>query len=295
MYSTHSIHIIMSIILICLHSVASSILSGGADNRHQAVEYNILSDTFTDFGEDYLSSTLGNSLGEYGSGSFFTQINATTMFTIESTGDAINMYDLVSLSWTQLDTVIPESVNYFASLASAETPSPRLYITAPYDAELQVFDIDSNEWLSDMPDMNNTWIHHQSIVVGDALYVFGRDGVTDIESINITELDYGASWEIFAFLPFAWERMGVIAGNREIYIIGGYDGTDSLDAICVIDTVSRELDLYDGVLPYHVGAMAVVVVDGIVYGFGGISDGDLSRNDWISYEMLMFIAHHFML
>ena len=217
------------------------------------------------------------------------------MFTIESTGDAINMYDLVSLSWTQLDTVIPESVNYFASLASAETPSPRLYITAPYDAELQVFDLDSKEWLSDMPDMNNTWIHHQSIVVGDALYVFGRDGVSDIESINITELDYGASWEIFAFLPFAWERMGVIAGNREIYIIGGYDGTASLDAICVIDTVSRELDHYDGVLPYQVGAMAVVVVDGIVYGFGGISDGDLSRNDWVSYEMLMFIAHHFVL
>ena len=70
------------------------IISGGDPDNQQFVEYDILKDEFIDFGDDYLNTTLGNGDGEYGTSVYFTQINDSTLFTINHNRRTFNVHDL---------------------------------------------------------------------------------------------------------------------------------------------------------------------------------------------------------
>lgn len=132
------------------------ISSGGHPDKWQLVKYNILDDVFVDYGVGYLNDTLGNSQGELGFGIHFSQINETTLFTMnipEST--SFGVYNLETLSYQDLN--IDRNFSAGDCMASSQVPSPRLYITGDWDVFL---DLDEMKWKEDMPWMNEwRWGH----------------------------------------------------------------------------------------------------------------------------------------
>lgn len=139
--------------------VGLMIISGGDQHASSLIKCEIPDNTCLQMGsDDYLSSELGNEGGEFGYGVYFTQINATTLYTINPNGDAINVYDLQYLSYDALDTSIPTNVSSESCISSSETPAPRLYITGGTDGlyainNLQILSMDDLQWLTQLPSM----------------------------------------------------------------------------------------------------------------------------------------------
>ena len=270
----------------------------GGDYDNQLIQYNIANHQLTDYGEDYLLDTMGNSNGECGGGGYYSQLNSTMLYTIAyPNGDYIHSYNLQTLSYQQLSASIPTSVSYYACLASSETPSPRLYVTGGEDDDynalddLQVLDLNQSQWLTNMPSMQYSRHSHGCIVVDERLFVVGGDvGVTAIENMNIMDID-SASWDTIGNIPeFRYEFGQLIAFQEVIYVVGGYHGDEYLDTVYAIDimnTTMVNVTLLPDTLPYSVGRMGTVIVDNTIYGFGGYdSDNIYGLDTWISYEML---------
>lgn len=273
--------------------LSTMIRGGDSTNRHQLIEYDIATETFNDLEDDYLESTLGNNVGEYGTGVYYTQIDATTLYTISRTGAYISAYDLESdsVSWNRIEPDIPYNVGKYACIASSNTPSPRLYITGGDDDDvkkrLQIYDLDSNSWLESdsIPQMRFIRDSHGCTVVNNRLFVMGHS--TKIEAINITDI-MNQSWTKMGLLPPSrptLEEFGVAAVDHMIYIIGGTRDGGPVDTVYTIDTDTDAVTLHGEPLPYPVHGMSVVVVDGIVYGFGGKTGGTPS-DQWMTLDLL---------
>ena len=293
-----------SIYTTCIHR-------GGKMNAKQLVKYSIVNDQFVDYGTIY-SALMGNSLGEFGYGGYYSQLNSTMLYTITpiswSTFNVqyISAYNLKDLSYQQLHPSIPTNVGQYACLASSEIPSPRLYVTGGqtqnYDRldDLRVLDLYQSHWLTNMPSMNQTRSSHGCIVVDERLFVVGGDNVTAVESINVMDIE-SASWGTIGNLPDYRSRFGqVVEFDKVIYVIGGahsYDSGSNRDTVSIrmtkpysvlmIDTKSGDISLHSDPLPYSVTGMATVIVDNTIYGFGGYNGSShRSMNTWISYKML---------
>ena len=287
-------------------------------HSNQLVKYDIDNNKFTDYGEDYLSDTMGNWNGEHGSGGYYSQLNSTMLYTIASSGYYIHAYNLKELSFQQLNTTIPiTAYDYAACLASSETPSPRLYVTGADDGvygmdDLQVLDLDQSQWLTNMTSMQYNRSDHGCIVVDERLFVVGGDDVTAIETIKVVDIE-SASWETFGTLSSDVFSFGQLVVFEEIiYIIGGFDyGTGAhassiyYDTVYTIDTITNEIALDSNTIPFGASSIATICVGTPIYGFGGadgtkyksgtvvLDDGTKlnltlqnGTNMWMSYEML---------
>lgn len=154
--------------------------------------YDIDENEFIDSGPNATADTSSwTNVTEYGTGVYYSQLN-DKLYTIEKTGYYIHVYDLGSSSVRVLTEQIPNYVNHSACMASASTPSPRLYVTGgesyrdEYMKNLQIFDVDTAEWTAG-PDMNYTRGWHGCIVVNDWLWVMGH--WAQIEAIDIVDTD----------------------------------------------------------------------------------------------------------
>ena len=264
------------------------------DRHQQLVKYDISHDQFTDYGDEYLYDTLGNWYGEWGGGGFYSQLNSTMLYTIAYYGDYIYSYNLQSLSYEQLSPAIPTKVSSNGCLASSEAPSTRLYITGGFNddddygsalRDLQVLDLDQSQWLTDMASMQYNRSDHGCIVVNERLFVVGV--VTQIEVINITDID-SASWEIFGALWDSRREFGqLVVFQGIIYVIGGYDGNTYYNTVYTIDGTTGAVARLSATLPHSVHFMGALVVENTIYGFGGYYGSDSTdRDTWVSYEML---------
>ena len=246
------------------------------------VEYDITNNQFIDRGETYLSSTTYSTVGY---GVFYTQLDATTLYTTNRDGTYINVFDLQSLSYQQLSPAIPTSVDKSGCLASSKTPSPRLYLTGGNaGAALQVLDLDSGSWLDSLPSMSYSRQSHGCVTIDTStvttdLWVMGQ--VTQIEYISTSDIQ-SASWtEINDQLPVALEEFSVVASGTTIYVIGG---GWAVDTVYTIDTMTNTVAQI-GSLPEAVHNMGVIVVDGVIYGFGGHSSTQ-SQDKWMTLDLL---------
>ena len=73
------------------------LLSGGYPDYYQFVEYDVVDNIFTDHGQYYLSSPIGNSNGEFGYNNHYTQLNEYMLYTKRTHSDNleyIHVYDL---------------------------------------------------------------------------------------------------------------------------------------------------------------------------------------------------------
>ena len=276
------------------------ILSGGQSYKEQLVEYDTLNDAFIDYGEEFVSSALGNSDGENGWGVYFTQINATTLYTINRNGDSINVYDLQSLSFYDLGTTIPVDVSYHGCIASAITPSPRLYITggkvddwsSPNWLEelddLQILGLDDLQWLTSAPSMTTARAGHGCIVVNDLLWAIGGQSSESVEMINITDITTG-SWQVVGSVSCQMSSFGITAVDDIIFLVGGYcwDTSARSGIVYTIDTVTNTISVYAESLPFPVNGMSILAIDDMIYGFGGTNGSSL--DSWMTLDLLSLL------
>lgn len=251
------------------------------------MSYNIASGNFTDYGDSYLSDTLGNPVGEEGYGGYFTQMD-TTLYTVsyDYPVNHINSYrlDTATVLYEEV-IVVPETVSFYSCLASSTTPRPRIYVTGgTWDGtnSVHVLDVGTNDWAS-TSSMLYGHSRHGCIVLEDMLYVVAGYTVSAVEAMNITNI---ASPPVeIASLPVddLYGFGQVVASEAVIYIIGGWStgtgvaGNQISDRVYALDTATNHIILHstlETVLAYT----AAVVVDRVIYAFGG-NHGGLSSDD----------------
>ena len=274
--------------------------SGGFPDWDQRTKYSINLHEFQ-HGEDYLNQTF-NIYGELGTGIFYAQINATTLFTIDGTmGAQIHVYDLSSMSsasgFREL-TDIPQPVNHTACLASSDSPIPQLYITGgtwtvdstmpnkPLDV-FQIFTLDNNSW-STGRNMHFARHSHGCIVMNDTLWVMGY--IAAIETIDTTDL-YHANWSVNDDLRIDNRtEFGMVAVDDLIYIVGGqFPCYCTTNMVYIIDTISNNITTSFLPSDQGIAGLSMVAVDGTIYGFGGYYIAEYARgitNEWMLYGEL---------
>lgn len=268
-------------------------LSGGYLNQQQLTKYDIANDSFVDYGSEYLSSSLTNANGEFGRGIYYTQINDTTMFTINSNGYSINVYNLESLAYHKLDTPIPTEVGKVGCISSSENPSPRLYITGGYDSEqglldeLQIVDLEDMRWISNPPSMKNARSSHGCVVVNEKLWAISGAATDTVEVMDLSSRWRPGKWKETGSLDCALYSFGVIVVEELIFVIGGYCSNMGpySDRVYTIDTVTYSISVYSYRLPYAVDGMPVMTWNDTIDGFGGWG-GSGWLDSWVTLELL---------
>ena len=272
-----------------------AIIRGGYLQYYQLIKYDITNDVMIDYGEDYISSTLGNEHGEYGLGVYYTQIDSSTLYLIDMLGDSINVYNLQSLSYQRLNTTIPFDVSYYSCIASTDSPTSTLYITGGYGKfrngtldRFQVLNLENLSWLKNAPSMNAKRYQHGCIVVNDRLWAIAGAYENTIENIGITNIEsiYN-SWRDIGSLECGLSFFGVVAVDELIFVVGGscYGSTIRLDTVYTIDTVTDSITAHPHALPFGLSGMPIVLVGNIIYGFGGYH-GDNMLDSWMTWDQL---------
>ena len=267
--------------------------SGGYLQYYQLIEYDIANDAIIDYGEDYISSTLNNSHGEYGLGVYYTQIDPSTLYLIDMLGDAINVYDLQSLSYDRLNTTIPFDVSYYSCIASSDST---LYITGGYSNQngtldrLQVLNLEDLSWLQRAPSMNYERYQHGCIVVNGngnhKLWAIAGAYEESVEFVSTTDIE-DRPWKKSGSLSCGLSFFGVTAFGDTIFIVGGncYGTTIRPDTVYTIDSVTNSIRTHKDALPFGVSGMPVVLVGNTIYGFGGY-DGKNVLDSWMTLDLL---------
>ena len=253
------------------------VFSGGYPYPHQLIEYDITRNVFVDYGENNLSQTVGFNFGL--SSTYFSQINDTTLYTIARNGVSINLFDLQTLSFTNLSTAIPATSSVYGCISSSETPNAALYITGGYlytDAsrQLQVFSLENSQWLTNPPSLSHYRTWHACIVAREKLWAIGGWDTDSIEYVTIMNIE-AERWQIAGYLNQAIYTASVTAVDNTIFVIGGAftndngQTTHSLNTVYTIDTVMNTINIAADELPIYVSVMAVIAVDHTIYGFAG--------------------------
>ena len=260
------------------------------------MEYDILNDFYNVHGTWYLNETLENYDGEYGTGVYFTQINSTTLYTINQNGDSIHVYGLDTLSFHMLDTNIPINVGNRGCISSSETPTPKLYITGGYSTndldDVQVLSLIDLQWLPFPPPMIHARSAHGCIVVDDTLWAMGGRDTDSVEFINIVSIANSTWREVDDTLSCALWQFGITATDDVIFLVGGYcyDTDTRSDTVYTIDTVTGSIDIYAYSLPYAVSRMPVVRVNYMIYGFGGLDSDFTSLFSYMKLDLFSIFS-----
>ena len=272
-----------------IHNLQSDISldSGGNSYQYQLTEYDIFNDKFIDYGENYLSNTLGNTDGEFEYGAYFTQLDETTLFTINQYRRSINVYNLPSLSYHSIDTTIPIDVGRSACITSSQIPVARLYITggSGFVSDLQIFNLGDISWVRNAPSMNRGRFRHGCSIVTDRLWVFGGYDEDSVEVINATSFTTSTWYEI-GTLPCKLGTFGSTAVGSLIFIFGGYcyDPVARSNAVYIINTITKSIDEYWKSLPFALSDNPVIAINHIIYIFGGW-DGEY-LDSWLTLNVL---------
>ena len=286
------------------------VISGGQTTQYQISMYDMTSDDITDLGLMNLSIAPNND-GEHGFSTYFTQLESM-LYTINQNGESINVWDLSDSFglWYHgtLGTTIPINVNLYGCIASANTPSPTLYITggnngsntepAAFD-DLQVLNLDDMQWLSSPPSMTETRHRHGCIVENDKLWAIGGRHESTVEGINTNNIA-SETWNVIGSLNCNVTLAGITAFDSIIFVVGGYckQIATRLDTVYTIDTVANTVNVSAFTLPFGVHGMPVVEVDGTIYGFGGRykfenGSGAADRDGWLTLDMLCILSQSF--
>lgn len=255
--------------------------SGGWDNRRQLVEYDIVENVFIDHGHDELLADT------WGVGRYYTQYDATMMYHIDPSGSKLFSFNLKSLKSQEFQpvTTIPVTVHNSACIASSED-NRALYITGGDDGtyvlyDVQVLELETNEWVTDVGWMNNARFAHGCIVepVSERLYAVGGLplSVTQIEYIDIVDIE-NASWAVMDNeLPQGVAECGIVVLNGFIFVVGGWNGDSYNDFMYIIDTATGTVSMdTNRTFPHGAYGISAIVVNDTLYGFGGYHDGTLS-------------------
>eukprot|EP01083_Nonionella_stella_P243491 848385_1 len=257
---------------------------GGIGYAQQIIRYNFTRNEFIDDGTELLS------VGTRGIAQFYDQSGDTMYF---SRGDTFSIYDFSTKqftdNWNNITTPVTVG-GYYSCLSSTDE---YLFVIGGKNNgnvinTVQTLHLLSTNWtLSYM----NTARHSSSCEIDrdrSTLYVIAgvitnhEVYVDSIEMLNITDIET-QSWvmldETLTDHGLQGTRALLHQKSNRIFVIGGYDrvGDDIAtftNSVHIINTVTNQVTLSPDPLPYKVTTTAALIVDNILYSFGGCVAGN---------------------
>eukprot|EP01083_Nonionella_stella_P302727 1044975_1 len=258
---------------------------GGSVDKRQIIRYDVTRNAFIDDGTDLLSADT-RSLAQ-----FYAQ-SGDTMYFSKALDDTFSIYDFSRKQFTDNwnDITTPVTANGLSCLSATDE---YLFVIGGKNNgnTVQTLHLLSTEWaLSYM----NTARRSSSCTIDrdrTTLYaIAGQDQVyiDSIEMLNIT--DIGAqSWvlldETLTDHGLQGTRALLHQKSNRIFVIGGF-GPNWSNSVHIINTVTNHVTLSPDPLPYNVTTTAALIVDNILYAFGGYGDKHQSPRQfdtWMFY------------
>eukprot|EP01084_Bolivina_argentea_P098039 176227_1 len=267
------------------HSV---FLLGGASTAFQMVKYDMINNSMTDYGANYLPGAPS------GSGQYYTQ-KGEFLFIIDSGGSRISRYNMKTdhyeYSWNNIE--LPINVAASACLAISED---YLFVLGGDTgnsfrsaiATVQALNLSSYEWLN----MNSMTYERQALScnvhpVTNYLYAIGGSHqdpnpiyVEKIEKIYIGGNIQDENWIILDQPMLPTFRMRSIVFGNDILIIGGFTSMSGsigspqarmqIQALnCITDDI-----IYESALDYAAACTSALIINHTISVFGGETGGD---------------------
>eukprot|EP01083_Nonionella_stella_P149323 474048_1 len=254
------------------------ILGGSSPHQYNFVEYDISKDT--------MSRRSSLSLSVHGYGQFYTQIH-NELFMIHKDGDSLLVMDLSSsqktlqTNWNSV--VILTTVSNYGCLASTDE---HLFVAAGWDNpnylnELQILTIATLSWQSNVPPMDiprrgcACTVHETSaflFVIGG--YNGASKELKSIEKISINNIAniHNEEWKSVKNLTYGVDMPRSIAYSEYVLVVGGRRANNVFAAeLHIIDTTTDSVSVSDSTMHYGASNFGVILVDNVIYKFGGIN------------------------
>eukprot|EP01084_Bolivina_argentea_P109044 194910_1 len=264
---------------ICHLNNSIVLLGGGHENDLQMITYDIINNSIQDYGKTVLSLNMS----AFGHGDYYTQIRHN-FYWIEPITSHIVEYNILNDNFTS-----SIKMDIFVSFGSCLTSHENmLYILGGLNQmqqqikTVQIFNLSSQTWVNStqIPSMILARSHHSCIIdpVHNTLYAIGglNDAVGALGSVEIISIDniQHQSWNWGSTLKYSTMSSRTVIYQNMILVIGGvyYDLNlyQMLSEIQVIDCSTGIVSIM-GYLDHAVATTSVVIVNDIVYAFGGSS------------------------
>eukprot|EP01083_Nonionella_stella_P316207 1145305_1 len=208
-------------------------LIGGGDFPTQLTQYNVRTQTMTDFGENALTASIK------GYGQYWTQQNHMVYIIDQSTGNSLCTYNMIT--------------NQFLSTHQWTTSPPNMNVGRKYHACI----------------VHNTYLWAMG---GTGCTYNCPNALTSIERIVVTDI-MNNKWNIVSNLPVPLYSLRVIDWYDTLYVLGGYSRINNMigkvDSVYLIDVDSGDVSLSPYSLPSKCAWVSPVIHDSILYIFGG--------------------------
>eukprot|EP01083_Nonionella_stella_P139855 427523_1 len=273
------------------------LLGGSNPNPNQLVEYKIDSNVFIDHGASALSNSLSCS------SQCSTQMDNKLYIITWYSAQSLSIYNMATNTFTpDWAAPFPIEVNHYACLTSS---FPYLFVVggyrnfgaSPIDYHymdtIQILHVETKQW-TDGPVMLTKRGRFSCAMYQDELYAIGGvygdsagEYLSSIEKINIQS----KSSEYIGNLIGPAESTRAVIYNDLIWVIGGlYRTSDSImirDTVHIIDPITANVSLSSERLIYPVDGVAAIVVNNVIYAFGG-RHSDVNTliylDTWMEYE-----------
>eukprot|EP01083_Nonionella_stella_P303522 1051058_1 len=168
--------------------------------------------------------------------------------------------------------------------------SRRDTVPVQFNANFQILQLSTLTWLTREPDMNEIRYGMECIVHQDILWTIGgwsptSGQTTQIEHIDITILTdaMDSAWLYSAPLTQASYHMHAVGVGDRIFIMGGYSGHTLFHILNITD---HTMTLSPHRLAVGVGEGGVMLLNSVIYLFGGETDASSSKtNTWQYYDL----------
>eukprot|EP01083_Nonionella_stella_P107184 310197_1 len=242
-------------------------LLGGHDNLRQVTEYIISEDTFIDHGTPLTCAV-------HGYGQYWTQIDHI-LYIKQWDNDAIDIFDMNTKAFTtRYITNVPKNTGQWACLASSQT---QLFVVGgTFNAinDVSVYDLLTAQWLSNVPPMQSSRASGTCIIhpTTNALYAIAgfktsTTKTSSIETIEINDIQL-KTWTYIQPLSQALAYTRCVAHKNTIYVIGNDVANRKVHTINVL---TNEVTVSPDETPLELTDVAPIVVDDMIYVFGGYS------------------------
>eukprot|EP01084_Bolivina_argentea_P285390 489385_1 len=276
----------------------NSIFLLGGESKNNLLEYNITRQSFIN-----RKLTPSNNQYKYGFSTFWSQIN-TTLYLIDWSEQYINCLDLPTktLTLNHFNTSIPSHVDTGACLIATTN---HLYVIGSWhSSQLQIFSIFNSTW-SYGPNMNEARANFACVYSTNYSRIYAIGGTTNI-SVKTETIEYislqtndsiNTNWNYTNNnLAVSMDGLSAVIYNDQIFVLGGRDIYDYiLDSVYIIDIASNIISIQQYDLYYNNVFGAPIVVNNILYLFGGHRgsvNGTISSNAyyWQYFDLLQTLS-----
>eukprot|EP01083_Nonionella_stella_P187593 689626_1 len=249
------------------------LLGGGITSRQLTLFQIKNGNTFVSRGSTFLPSAHAT----WGWGQHYTQIN-DQLWMLDENGETFIRMDLKTYTSYSPSTTLPISVPYDGCLTSYDD-----HLIVIYEDVVQIYKINDNQWLSNLPRLQNFRYSLPCAVVNNHAYAIGGEDdaysildtieVLDLSNINIDSFN---PWYYFSdtlTLP-TYAGRSVVHGT-DIYVIGGCIGTlcEAVTTVGIINTITGQYNDISDSLAYGVAFAPSIIVGDTLYVFGGCDRG----------------------